>query len=517
MTEKEAVLSMEMNDPKEDTNRPARRVKPVLSLSKSLYIRGLQCHKSLYLEKFHRDLKGEVTAETQRLFDLGHAVGKTAQGLFPGGVLVPYIDSRNGISEQVRLTREAMERGAGTIYEASFEHDGIFVRVDILHKGKHGWEIHEVKAGTKLDPVYVDDVALQYYVVTGAGLEVDHAGLCHINKDYTRRGDLNVGGLFTSLDITGQVKESQPFVVEQLRSQRRMLEGNLPDIDIGPHCTQPYECDYRDHCWKHIPADSVFELRGRGVDPFVLYARGIVKQEEIPLDLLNPAQRQQVVATMRRESHIDGERIRDFLTALSYPLYLLDFETFMCPIPLFEGTRPYQSVPFQYSLHCLDREGGELRHREFLAEPCVDPRRPFLESLLAEVPEGACILAYNMSFEKGVLRELAAQFPEHTEDVERRIERIRDLMAPFRRRDIYLWKFKGSYSIKQVLPALVPELSYEGLSIADGGAAMDAYRQMCMAKDDPEKLLNIRRNLLDYCRLDTLAMVRILENLRKMI
>jgi len=234
-----------MNEPKEDMNRPAWRTKSVRSLSKSLYIRGLQCHKSLYLEKFCRDLKGEVTAETQRLFDMGHAVGETAQGLFPGGVLVPYVDSRNGILEQVRLTREAMERGAGTIYEASFEHDGIFVRVDILHKGERGWEIHEVKAGTKLDPVYVDDVALQFYVVSGAGLEVDRACLCHINKDYTRRGDLNVGGLFTSLDITDQVKERQSFVAEQLRSQRRMLEGNLPDIDIGPHCVQPYDCDYR--------------------------------------------------------------------------------------------------------------------------------------------------------------------------------------------------------------------------------------------------------------------------------
>jgi len=506
-----------MNDSKEDTNRPAWRMKPVRSLSKSLYIRGLQCHKSLYLEKFHRELKGEVTTETQRLFDVGHAVGETAHGLFPGGVLIPYIDSRNGISEQVRLTREAMERGAGTIYEASFLHDGIFVRVDILHKGERGWEIHEVKAGTKLEPVYVDDVALQYHVVTGAGLEVDHACLCHINRDYTRRRNLNVEELFISVDITGQVKERQPFVVEQIKSQRRMLDGELPETDIGPHCVQPYDCDYRGHCWKHIPEDSVFDLRGRGVDPFGLYARGIVKQEEIPLDLLNPAQRQQVVATLRQESHMDREKIRDFLDALSYPLCFLDFETFMSPIPLYEGTRPYQSMPFQYSLHCLKREGGDLHHREFLAEPCVDPRRPFLESLLAEIPEGACILAYNMSFERGVLQELAAQFPEHEETVERRIERIRDLMAPFRRRDIYLWKFKGSYSIKQVLPALVPELSYEGLSIADGGAAMDAYHQMCAAKDSHGKLLEIRRNLLDYCRLDTLAMVRILEKLKEMI
>ena len=422
-------------------------------LSKSLYIRGLQCHKSLYLEKLYRDLDGEAaaklkdetTAETKALFDSGHRVGETAWGLFPGGVLVPYIEAENGVAEQLRLTSEAMKNGTKVIYEASFQYDGIFVKVDILHKGRQGWEIYEVKAGTKVAPVYVDDAALQYYVLTGAGIKVSKVCISYINNGYVRKGALDVKKLFTSEDITSQVKEKQPFVIEQLKKQRRMLSGKIPKIDIGPHCSEPYECDFCDHCWKHIPDDSVFDLREKGVDRFALYAQGIIKQKDISLDLLNKKQRQQVVATMRKQNAIDKKKITEFLKALSYPLYFLDFETFMSAIPLYDGVKPYQQVPFQYSLHYQNKKDGKLYHSEFLAKPGIDPRKPLLEKMLTEIPDDVCILTYNMSFEKGVLTELAAHYPKHKKKIEKWIDNIQDLMVPFRQRDVYYWKFKGSY------------------------------------------------------------------------
>ena len=357
-----------------DKNNASAKAKSGSYLSKSLYIRGLQCHKSLYLEKFHRDIKDEISAEAQARFDTGHAVGEAAQDMFPGGVLVPYIEAEDGVREQLRLTEEVMSNGVEVIYEASFQHDGVFVKVDILRKGKKGWELYEVKAGTELQSVYVDDAALQYYVLTG-----------------------------------------------------------------------------------------------------------------------------------------DKKKIGDFLETISYPLYFLDFETFKSAVPLYDGIRPYQHVPFQYSLHYRKTKGGELCHTEFLADPGTDPRKPLLEKLLKDIPENVCILTYNMTFEKRVLSELAAYFPEHRKAIENRIERIRDLMVPFRQRDFYHWQFKGSYSIKKVLPVLVAGLSYEGLEIADGGAAMDAYHQMCAVKDRPEELAKLRKDLLAYCRLDTLAMVRILD------
>lgn len=494
-----------------DGNVASAKTKPGNYLSKSLYIRGLQCQKSLYLEKFHRNLKNAVDTKTQARFDTGNMVGEAARGLFPNGILVPYIETENGVAQQLRLTSEAIKNGARVIYEASFQYDGIFVKVDILYKGSRSWEIYEVKAGTKLDPVYIDDAALQYYVLTGAGLKVGKIRISHINSGYVRKGALDIQELFINEDITKQVKERQPFVIEQLKRQRRMLNGKLPEINIGPHCSEPYECDFTDHCWKHISDDSVFDLRGHGVNPFDLYAQGIIDQKDISFDLLNKKQRQQVVATLKKQNIVKKKRVREFLKTLSYPLYFLDFETFMSAIPLYDGIKPYQPIPFQYSLHYQKNKGGKLYHTAFLAKPLIDPRRPLLEKMLAEIPQDVCILTYNMTFEKSVLIKLAAQFPKYNKAIEKWTGNIQDLMVPFRQRDIYFWEFKGSYSIKNVLPVLVPQLSYEDMGIADGGAAMDAYHRMCEVKDNPGELEEIRENLLAYCRLDKLAMVRILE------
>jgi len=484
-------------------------------LSKSLYIKGLQCRKALYLEKFRSELKGEISSEMQASFDSGNMVGEAAQDLFPGGVLVPYIE--NNIPEQLRLTDEAMKNGTNAIYEASFQYDGIFVKVDILHRGDEGWEIYEVKGGTQLKPVYVDDASLQYHVLAGAGVNISKVFISYINNEYVRGKDLNVHKLFICEDITGQIKEKQSCVTEELKEQRQMLGGKIPEISIGPHCFDPYDCDFHDHCWQHIPEDSVFDLRGRGVDKYALYAQGIVYQTDILVDSLNKKQSLQVTATLRQQDTVDKEKVKEFLETLSYPLYFLDFETFMSAIPMYEGVRPYQKVPFQYSLHFQKEKEGELYHKEFLAEPGIDPRKPLLEKLLSDIPEDVCILAYNMAFEKSVLTELADQYPEHAETIEKWKTNMRDLIIPFRQRDVYFWRFKGSYSIKTVLPVLVPELSYEGLKIADGGAAMNAYHEMCASINNPETLEQIRQNLLDYCKLDTLAMVQILDVLGRLV
>ena len=363
----------------------------------------------------------------------------------------------------------------------------------------------------------MDDAALQYYVLTGAGIKVSKTYISYINNGYVRKGALDVQKLFTSEDITRKVKEKQPFVVEQIKNNGKCSVESVPKIDIGPHCSDPYECDYYSHCWKHIPADSVFDLRGKGVDCFDLYAQEIIRQKDIPLDLLNKKQCQQVEATLKKQNTIDKKKIREFFQTLSYPLYFLDFETFSSAIPLYDSVKPYQQVPFQYSLHYQKKKGGKLFHTEFLANPRIDPRMPLLENLLNDIPEDVCILTYNMAFEKRVLTELAARYPEHKKTIDKWTENIQDLMVPFRQRDVYFWKFKGSYSIKNVLPALVPKLSYKELEIADGGAAMDAYHQMCAAKDNPEELSQIRDNLLAYCKLDTLAMVRILDHLGDLI
>lgn len=484
-------------------------------LSKSLLLKGLQCPKALWLTKNPPAFELPPQPDREALYAAGTEVGLLAQQLFPGGVEVPYAGL--SVGAQLARTRELMAAGAPVIYEASFAFDGIFVKVDILVRDPSAgerWQIHEVKMGTAVKPVNLEDVAIQYYVLTGCGIEVAAACLVHINNRYLRQGAIEVQQLFSSEDVLTEVLARQSSLPQTIARLRAILPGAEPDIDIGPWCSDPYECDFIPYCWRHIPANSVFDLRGNGVGKFDLYRRGIVRFEELPLAELNPAQRQQVEATLQQRDSIDRPALQAFLDTLWYPLCHLDFETFNSAIPLFDGTRPYQQVPFQFSVHCQAAAGAAPEHVAFLARPGVDPRRELAERLLAVIPEQACILTYNQAFERGVLRELAALFPDLAAAIERRLDNVRDLMLPFRRRDVYCWQMRGSYSIKEVLPALVPELSYQGLVVADGQAAMQAYQQMTMLGEG-EKLERLRTALLEYCRLDTLAMVKIVEALAR--
>lgn len=480
-------------------------------LSKSQFIRGLQCHKSLWLYRNRPELR-KVSDAQEATFASGTEVGRFAQELFPGGIEIPY--GEMPLSEQIAKTREAMKTHK-VIYEATFEYDGVLVKVDILKKGSRGWELYEVKSSTKLKPVYENDVAIQYYVLTGTGIRVTKVGLVYIDRDYVRQGAVDPQGLFAVEDLTSTARAMQETVASQLRGQKRMLKkGVMPAIDIGHHCSDPYECDFTHHCWAHIPEPSVFSLAGKGVDPFTLYGEGIVEVKDIPLDRLNASQRHQVEAYIGKRVDFDPKRISEFLDEVWYPLCFLDFETFQSAVPLFDDTPPYEQIPFQYSLHTLKRKGGKLHHTAFLGEPNSDPRKALLEQLLDAIPEDACVLTYYKAFETGVLTRLATQFPRKRKKIERLIANVRDLLVPFRSRAAYHWRMQGSASIKKVLPAFVPELSYDELEIGDGQAAMDAWHRMCAAQSK-EELAAIRKNLLDYCALDTLAMVRLLEVLEE--
>lgn len=477
--------------------------------SKSLFSRGQQCHKSLYLHKNHPELRNQPLGSQGQL-ESGAEVGELARGLFPGGVLVPY----DGLSAacQLELTSSLVGNGVKTIYEASFDYDGIFIKVDILRKGRGGWEVYEVKSSCDVKQEHIQDVALQYFVLNGLGIKISKVFVVHINREYVRHSDIDVRSLFKIVNVKSETLDLQKNIKRQISSLRKMLAGDEPDIDIGPHCDDPHECDFSEHCWQHIPEQSVFSLAGRGIDKFDYYRRGMIGFSDLPLGELNDKQRQQVKATLKKKKYFDKPAVRDFLNTLWYPLCHLDFETINTPIPLFDDTKPYQQIPFQYSLHIQHEEGGVPVHYEFLAESGEDPRKKLLNKLLKEIPTGACVLSYNMSFEKHVLRDLAELFPRRVKRINQIIEDLRDLMLPFRSRAVYHWKMQGSYSIKKVLPALVPKLTYKGMEISDGGMAMDAYRQMCVMTDQ-EEIGRTRKALLAYCELDTFAMVKILNRI----
>ena len=328
-------------------------------------------------------------------------------------------------------------------------------------------------------------------------------------------GDLDIQGLFSIVNVTSDTKTRQAGVRKEIGRMKRMLRGEEPKIDIGPHCGDPYPCDFEGHCWAHIPEDSVFDLAGNGVKKFDLYRKGIIKLEDVPLDSLKGKQRQQAEAALNKKVVVNRKEVREFLDRLWYPLCFLDFETFTSAVPLYDGLRPYQQAPFQYSLHYMKKKSGKLHHVEFLAQPGIDPRKDFLDRMLEDIPEGACVLVYNKSFEIDKLKNLAIQFPRKKKKIQAIIDSIVDLMEPFQKRSIYSWKQKGSHSIKSVLPAFVSGMSYEGLEIGEGGEAMEAYHEMCDLVGKPKELVKLRHALLQYCRQDTLAMVKLLEVLEK--
>jgi hypothetical protein len=477
------------------------------SLSKSRYMKGMQCHKALWLATHKPELREESEAATEA-FDQGHKIGDLAQDIFPGGMFIPFDDL--GFDKQLQLTKRALITHK-VVYEAAFMHNGVFVKADILRKVRGGWELYEVKGSSKIKDIYLEDTAVQYHVITGAGLTITKAYLVHLNSGYLRKGELDLNELFTRHNITDEVLARQAAVKKEIASQKRMLKGNMPAIAIGPWCKDPYECDFICHCWKNVPDDSVFELAAKGIDTFDLYHQGIKKLKDIPLNLLKGKQLQQVQVARSKKTVVDKKALRDFLDTLRYPLYFLDFETFVEGIPSYDGMKPFQQVPFQYSLHWQKQPGGKLYHTDYLAQPGIDPRKEIAGQLLKDIPANSCVVAYWKSFEASRIKELAALFPAKKKRLLSIIDNMVDLIEPFKARHLYSWQQKGSHSIKAVLPAFVKGMSYEDMEIGDGGTAMEAYHRMCEYADQPKELAKIRANLLEYCKQDTLAMVKLLE------
>jgi hypothetical protein len=340
----------------------------------------------------------------------------------------------------VEKTAAELRKGTTTIYEAVFEHNGVFMKADILQKGAHGWELNEVKATTEVKDMHVNDVALWYYVLTGAGIDVSRTNLVHLSNQCVRNGAIEVDKLFVVEDLTEATRDHRATIASQIAKMREVLSGDTPVIDIGKYCDE-------------IRIPAIFTATVGGISPRIP-SPDLRQREAHPFEGDYPSQR--VPLTMVSGSQL--MQFEAFLDTLWYPLYFLDFETFAAAIPPFDEVRPHQQIPFQYSLHYIEREGAGLGHHEFLAEPNVDPRPELADRLVREIPEHACVVAYNAAFEAARLRGLAEFLPKQAMRLRTISENMRDLMVPFRQGSVYHWQMKGSYSQKAVLPTLVPDL-----------------------------------------------------------
>jgi hypothetical protein len=481
-------------------------------LSKSTFLRGLQCPKSLYLYKNFIQKRDTVSAEQQAVFNRGNHVGVLAQKLFPGGTDATPAKRSNNL-EAVANTKKLIESGVEVIYEAAFQHNQVLAILDILVKKDNEWYAYEVKSSTKISPTYLLDASLQYWVITNSGIPLKDISLIIINNQYIRNGDVNLNGLFSIKSVLKNVLENQPLVEENInRSMAVATSATEPDVKIGEQCFSPYNCDFMGNCWKNVPINSIFEITGiKKADLFELYHKGYKTIEQIPeINELDKNVNIHIQAIKRKEALIDKPAVAAFLQKVKYPVYFMDFETFMPAVPIYQQTKPYQHIPFQYSLHYKKEKDAPLEHVEFLADQHTDPRKAFVDALLKDTESAGTILVYDILMERNVLNGLKKDFPEYTTQIDERLSRIVDLAQPFQERAYYHPDMKNSFSIKNVLPALVPELSYSNLKIGSGSVAMIAFENL-RKETDMFRILETREQLLEYCKLDTLAMVKIFE------
>lgn len=474
-------------------------------LSKSRFMAGLQCHKRLW-QQVHAPLPTDERVTTSAA-TWGTYVGERAQELFPSGRLIPA--QRVGRDKAVALTAAAIaDPAVGAIFEATFVADGIQVRVDILERSGSSWILNEVKSSTSVKEVHVQDAAVQLYVLRGAGVEITKVCIWHIDNTYERGEVLDLDQAFAKVDVTAEAEARLPDIPAQLVELRAMLACNVgPNIAPSSHCHTPYSCEFWARCTADKPDDWVFNLPGRKEKLLAMITPlGIERIADIPDDAPMTAN-QRIV----RDVHRDGkpwisDRLVDALQAARGPCAYLDFETFAPAIPLYSGTRPYQALAFQWSLHWRDTN-GKLDHLMFLARGDSDPRREFITTLVdaLERVEGK-IVVYS-GFERRLLGELKVIVdPILRTRIDAAIDRLFDLLIVVRG-NIYMPEFKFSNSIKTVGPALAPEITYDDLDIADGTAASDSFTRLAMGLDpDSERT---RTALERYCTLDTRALAEV--------
>ena len=479
-------------------------------LSKSKYLIGLQCPRHLWTSINAKERLPEIDEATQKRFDVGHELEEYAKKLFPGGIDLPTEDFIGNI----QLTQASLKEEK-PLFEPAFMIDDLYSRADILQPNEDGWDIIEVKSGTKVKDINLHDVSFQKHIYEKCGLKIKKCYLMHINNEYIRKGEINPKELLTKTDITEKVNETIKGISERIEYMKEIISDPiLPENKIGPHCNNPYDCPLADDCWSFLPEGHVCNLYGGKSKGFELIENEIYALKDIPEEFkLNDKQELQVKCEKEGSIHIHKESIKQFLSTLQYPLYYLDFETINPGIPMFEGSKPYQQIPFQFSLHIVSKD-GDIKHHEFLYSGSGDPRVEFGLELKKVIGDVGSVVVYSQSFEISRLKELV-NFDSTCKDwVENVLSRIVDLLVPFRNFSYYNPLQKGSASLKSVLPALCGA-DYSSLEICKGDDASLLYlNSNYLGIGDKEK---IRKDLLEYCKLDTLAMVWIVEKLGELI
>lgn len=483
-------------------------------ITKSDFVRYRDCPLYAWLWKNKPELR--EGHKNSRIADQGEEVEKLAHKLFAGGTEV-----KGNYEEAEKHTKELMQSGTKIIYQATALTDHYLARADILKRDEDGkrWHIYEVKSSTKKKPEHMPDLCFQLNAFKQVGIEIASVNLVLVNSDYLYRADsgLEVHKFFKIEDLTKEVLgEVDGFKLEMQEAHKVLTADTEPKVpSLKKNFKYPLPEKFAEYYWKGIPDFSIYDISNIRKNKLeLLNERNIIKIQDIPDDFeLTESQTMQIQLTKKATSFVDKKAIKAELGKLEYPLYFLDYETINPAIPFLDQTKPHQQIPFQYSLHILDAPGAELRHRDFLHIERTTPIPDLLKTLRANIADTGTVIVWNKTFERGCNEGMGESCTEYKDFMNSINNRLYDLMLIFK--DKYLdYRFKGSASIKNVLPILVPELSYKELEIQHGTMAMDGIVNLIeRVTDNVEKLVEA---LKSYCKLDTLAMVRIFEVIKKL-
>ena len=488
-----------------------------MNLSKSRYTQGITCEKKLWLSCYKPEEAEDLGNDS--VLENGNKIGDLARHLFGDNYIL--IDFDKGIQSMLDETKKYLKEKPNIICEASFNYDGNFCSVDVLKNDKDGVEIYEVKSSTEISDIYIHDISYQTWVLKKCGLKVKKSFIVYVNNHYVKNGELNINKFFNIEDVTDLIDLNK--VENNIKDLKKVLKSkDEPNIDLSISCHKPYDCPFFKYCIKKLPSPNVFDLgwNVRFDKKIEMYKRGnITYKDIINKEVVNDKAIEQIKFEIENSKpKINKNNIKKLLNTFKYPLYFLDFESYQSSIPTIDGTRPYQQICFQYSLHYYLGENGELFHKEYLSDDYEgNPMYGLCRQLCEDIPMNSCVLVYNQTFEKARLREMAELFPEFREHLLNIRDNIIDLMIPFSNQDYYVKDMGGSYSIKKVLPALFPNdpsLDYHNLEqVHKGDEASNSYLLLPTLSYEEQKTL--RKNMLKYCELDTYAMVKIFEKLKK--
>lgn len=480
-------------------------------------MKSIQCLKALYLYKNYYHLKDPVPKERQKLFDRGHKVGFAARELFPGGVDASPV-SPFKYDESVELTKRYIADGKEVIYEACFVHEGVMVAVDILVKGKSGWEVFEVKSSAKISQTYVMDACLQYYVVS-ANLDVVHDfSLVTINTGYQRKGTIVPEELFRFTSIKEDALKNIPFFRNKIQIALRIAAGSeMPDVKIGEQCYQPYECDFVGTCWKNCPKPNIFQLSGLGSEQRKeLIANGQFAINSLSLNNnFNNSISVQVRSYQNQEVELKLDEIKKFYSSISTnEIGFLDIEVMATAIPCFDGIPPFTQIPFLFSF--LKLSNGDTVSKTYIAQPNGDPRESFAQALLAYTNGSYPIIAYDSGLEKNVIGQLSRLFPELKKQCEGLSARIIDLSVIFKNYWYFHPGFLGKMDLKTVSQTILGNSVFDGLDVQSGMLASYMFEDLYY-ETNPFIVQERCEQLSAYCESDTRATYELYNYFKKLI